>query len=190
MVGFDLCNIYRGSKSFCYPCGVLESKRQSLLLNKIFFIVVFVLIMFPFPKWFKKATKLRIKGLSVLLLLFSGKCFLNFSVFDSVKHREKKLVSQRKNLRFFPEISGSHFTLQEKTSLQTFYTCNNFSPPPLLCSSYLRKTLLPVSLIGALTNHTKVLLDFINRININYDMNQLKLEFMIIRYSLSFTKFS
>ncbi|XP_040934786.1 uncharacterized protein [Gossypium hirsutum] len=28
MVGFDLCNIYRGSKSFCYPCGVLESKRQ------------------------------------------------------------------------------------------------------------------------------------------------------------------
>ncbi|KAK8331902.1 hypothetical protein V6Z12_A10G105100 [Gossypium hirsutum] len=47
MVGFDLCNIYRGSKSFCYPCGVLESKRQ----------------------------------------------------------REKKLVSQRKNLRFFPEIS-------------------------------------------------------------------------------------
>ncbi|KAG4179225.1 hypothetical protein ERO13_A10G093300v2 [Gossypium hirsutum] len=111
--------------------------------------------MFPFPKWFKKATKLRIKGLSVLLLLFSGKCFLNFSVFDSVKHREKKLVSQRKNLRFFPEISVSHFTLQEKTSLQTFYTCNNFSPPPLLCSSYLRKTLLPVSLIGALTNHTK-----------------------------------
>ncbi|KAK8331900.1 hypothetical protein V6Z12_A10G105100 [Gossypium hirsutum] len=70
MVGFDLCNIYRGSKSFCYPCGVLESKRQ----------------------------------------------------------REKKLVSQRKNLRFFPEISeNTSPCLTHRCSHQPYQSANRGS---------------------------------------------------------------
>ncbi|TYG49637.1 hypothetical protein ES288_D10G110100v1 [Gossypium darwinii] len=77
MVGFDLCNIYRGSKSFCYPCGVLESKRQRYSL-----LFVFVLIMFPFRKWFKKAMKLRIK----VILRFRKKTLFKHFTLETISH--------------------------------------------------------------------------------------------------------